>query len=869
MTACTFFKYCLLLLSLFTVAPVSSKSTQCKALGSSRAKSLLLPDAYSVNVEVKLMNESTVLLIREDRTVDITSLKVTNKSHVVHCLYYYRQKQLVRVTEDLRGREKRECQVTSLVPKTPCIPNSPWTIPLHELNQISNFSWFPKEKEYPRDIETLHLELCDYDTNHTIRMKLDAYMAVNWILSRSDEMINLIRLEFILPDAYIINDYIDFFTDKKDSEDFTLPHGTFCPGLKISSMKPPRVSVPFSVKSEIVDMGEIKHERLIFDDQKKLVLLELENRNESLGAIRVIYDYNTGYKYTISLLTGQCKMPEKIRLGDFFAKGCNENKGCSLSSPDNYFHADKAAIQYVGKRKVRGVICDVWVGKYKDIFGITNNIVEWYYTSKSWTEEVGTNHENSVIFRMDIWEPGSDTQSIHNFFDFDATPTFWSQFDISPCYSKPEQKIRFTIRLQVDGEKDLLPYTTDKFAVECLHKELSSLKGISPILFSQTMVDYNMQKSAVYLTSTLLAGPKEVKRKSATENFKSLNEVFDSISQTVRSKKWKVSLPVQHGSKNLHLTADKIWKSVMEIEIASTDQSTTSSFPTTKKSSSLQDFSTTMKTRLPTSNIATSTSDALWTSEPSDKHSAETAGRTKIASTPSIPTTKKSSSLQDFSTQSTTKIKTRRPTSIIPTSNIPTSTSDALWTSEPRDKHSAETADQTKIAITTTVTKTTRPVISSSIRSTNVNTVSHSSIFSTNYVTTPAPKWKTNTERVSNDHFQSHFRQSSSTLQQTTKSSFPTTASKPSAKRTSRTRSTGCICPTVSTNSSCRTEALNSDKNPTNATFIGSVCGSFFVGMLFAFVIVSFHSVFCRGKHKPNADFGSLRLNDMSYTRLQ
>lgn len=42
-------------------------------------------------------------------------------------------------------------------------------------------------------------------------------------------------------------------------------------------------------------------------------------------------------------------MPEKIRLGDFFAKGCNENKECSLSKPDNYFHADKATIQYVGK----------------------------------------------------------------------------------------------------------------------------------------------------------------------------------------------------------------------------------------------------------------------------------------------------------------------------------------------------------------------------------------------------------------------------------------------------------------------------------------------------------------------------------------
>lgn len=30
---------------------------------------------------------------------------------------------------------------------------------------------------------------------------------------------------------------------------------------------------------------------------------------------------------------------------------------------------------------------------------------------KSWTEEVGTNHENSVIFRMDIWE-------VNTYFEF-------------------------------------------------------------------------------------------------------------------------------------------------------------------------------------------------------------------------------------------------------------------------------------------------------------------------------------------------------------------------------------------------------------------------------------------------------------------
>lgn len=145
--------------------------------------------------------------------------------------------------------------------------------------------------------------------------------------------------------------------------------------------------------------------------------------------------------------------------------------------------------------------------------------------------------------------------------------------------------------------------------------------------------------------------------------------------------------------------------------------------------------------------------------------------------TSSFPTTKKSSSLQDFSTHSTAT-KTRPPTS-----NIPTSTSDTLWTSEPNNKHTTATAGQTKIATITTETKTTSHVISSSIRSTNVSTVSRSSIFSTNYVSTPAPKRKTNTGRVSNARFQSHFRQSSSTLQQTTKSSFPTTASKPSTKR--------------------------------------------------------------------------------------
>ena len=54
------------------------------------------------------MDKKTVLLIREDSMKGITSLKVTNVSHVVRCLYHYPQKQLVTVTEGEYGWREHE-----------------------------------------------------------------------------------------------------------------------------------------------------------------------------------------------------------------------------------------------------------------------------------------------------------------------------------------------------------------------------------------------------------------------------------------------------------------------------------------------------------------------------------------------------------------------------------------------------------------------------------------------------------------------------------------------------------------------------------------------------------------------------------------
>ena len=53
-----------------------------------------------------------------------------------------------------------------------------------------------------------------------------------------------------------------------------LPHGTFCPRLNISNVKPPRISTPFSVNSEIVDLKEIKNERVswTWNLEKKLII---------------------------------------------------------------------------------------------------------------------------------------------------------------------------------------------------------------------------------------------------------------------------------------------------------------------------------------------------------------------------------------------------------------------------------------------------------------------------------------------------------------------------------------------------------------------------------------------------------------------
>ncbi|XP_014768348.1 uncharacterized protein LOC106867833 isoform X2 [Octopus bimaculoides] len=799
-------KISLLMQILFlTCCPNSSWGTpwNCTVTGLVRLLSFPLPEKYSVQVESKLINSSTINLLHEVYFQNISKLTVTNLTHVTHCLYDYNFNQLVTTVTDLKGTRIGSCSVNPLQKLSPCVPGHTETIPLFQISHHG--TWVATDMAQVRQIISTHFELClNYSSQEEI--KLHAYIADSWTFPEiKPDVNNIVRVKFEEVDGIIVNDYVGFHTNPT-YEDIQLPFGIFCENMKSHNISLPKIPNVFAMHYEKIFLEKITTEKLIFDMNKKYVLHEIENQNVSHGANIIIYDYYTGHKYTIIKATGQCQNVEKLQIGDRFVERFSSK--LKMTDALSFFFLKKSTFEYIGMRQLRGVMCNVWTGYHFEKASNENITIEWYFTQKNWTDNIGETAERLVIFRVDVWMPGNPEAYVYNIYQFDTAPPSWSTFDITPCASYSD-KVHFTIQFYVNNKnRTILRYLTDHSSVQQLQVALSNMSEITPVRIAHTEMDIDLDKKKLFFSASLLDAPKE-ENKQFRSGIKD-NEIAYMMIQGLMMNRWNFSIEMKMNLKEkmiVNITAEKIWKSSAD-----------------------RIFSSTTKTL----ELSTTAYKATATSKPA------TSSVFKSTASHSTKHTLKSSTTHSTRPVHTTKHKTSNKPII--TSFI---TSSVHSTTRRSSKASTKSSPSRNSVPSTKRTTSNTPKVSSVIHFTSSQTSTPSK---TTFKTTLSNKKSTN----------KHFHTTSMTSKSSTKPSS-TRKTKTKVPNFSTIRPMVCSCPTQPTSKPCTESLAQSSKDTiSQSTLVGSIFGSFFLGIAVALILYAVRRIFInkiKGHHISSIDY--------------
>ncbi|XP_035828733.1 uncharacterized protein LOC118478715 [Aplysia californica] len=147
-----------------------------------------------------------------------------------------------------------------------------------------------------------------------------------------------------------------------------------------------------------------------------------------------------------------CERTNQISLGDEFTNATHPDdpllQNFQMSSSADYFHTQTDQVQFLGKKTIRGVECQVYVGYYYDVAAGRNFTVQWYYTEGKWTISTGSEINTDSLLRMEIWKGASSKPSVYNIVQYQTEAPDYDVFDRSWCYLD-QMKIHFVLLLQV------------------------------------------------------------------------------------------------------------------------------------------------------------------------------------------------------------------------------------------------------------------------------------------------------------------------------------------------------------------------------------------------------------------------------------
>ncbi|XP_064603359.1 uncharacterized protein LOC135468839 [Liolophura sinensis] len=297
----------------------------------------------------------------------------------------------------------------------------------------------------------------------------------------------------------------DYLPD--DNEPFMTPPLMYCTGRK--NTKPmPTLPTHFTFRAESVmdTISLVMAYDMWYDADSQLTRIDgtpLETADNQYGTdpFTEIRDFKSGIRYTIDQLLGNCSVtPLDVDLTD----SRNSNGNVVLKNQKQLFNLDGGNFTYVGQRKARNILTDVWVGQRTDFPYGTNltSTWEWHFSKPGIYFNTGDPRmTHPVGFAVNVGDVPLGYQ--YNIIDFDDSTIDSSAFDITPCFVDEEIQ-RFQLDLMTASgdavpDFDLLPMKKG------IRSAVMARAGVSALRVQEVEVDYDQK--GVHVSFALLGTP--------------------------------------------------------------------------------------------------------------------------------------------------------------------------------------------------------------------------------------------------------------------------------------------------------------------------------------------------------------------------
>ncbi|XP_045594443.1 uncharacterized protein [Procambarus clarkii] len=299
--------------------------------------------------------------------------------------------------------------------------------------------------------------------------------------------------------------------------------GVFCPGNERKFL--PKLANQFSLTMETVieNLGTIAYESQNYESEEKLVsftclphlhsdgmfLLNIPGLTDiTIESYRVIHDFKTGIQYMINEKTSNCTI-QGIPVSALDA-ALADNQHIRLRHASELIFMNPKSFIYKGTRKVRGIVCDVWVVE-RGVRKGQYSTVEVYFSHENWTIEVEVfNKVRQIPIGISSYIADNDNPShwvsvVHTFFyEYRDGHPSWRQFDISPCLNRINRLfLIFTLEVSYS---ELVHYNLEA-AKNSIRRAVAGIAGVSPLRITDLFLSSRQITGEVDVWFVLLEKP--------------------------------------------------------------------------------------------------------------------------------------------------------------------------------------------------------------------------------------------------------------------------------------------------------------------------------------------------------------------------
>ncbi|XP_018017825.1 uncharacterized protein LOC108674397 [Hyalella azteca] len=306
------------------------------------------------------------------------------------------------------------------------------------------------------------------------------------------------------------------------------PPGVLCPIDERKYL--PKLANQFTLTMETVieNLGTIAYEHQSYDSEEKFVsytyrphlhaqdMMFVHNvpRRENFTAdrtYRVVHDFRTGVQYIIDETSSNCSI-EYIPLTALDAT-LVDNQTIRLRHASELISLDPNSFIYKGTRKIRGILCDVWIADRGTRKG-QYSTVEIYFTHDSWSVEfevlnsrqrvpVGLSSYVADVRNMKEW-----SSVVHTFFyEYSDNHPSWDEFDVSPCL-KRINSLFLLLTLNVPYSE--LAYYNLEIVKNSIRNAIASIAGVSPLRITDLFLSSRPGAAELDVVFVLLEKPNVV-----------------------------------------------------------------------------------------------------------------------------------------------------------------------------------------------------------------------------------------------------------------------------------------------------------------------------------------------------------------------